>query len=274
MTIMPTDGETAPRLGEQFRLRCKVLIKNLGYAERIDRKCGLDLGVDPSLPTRNVRRPLFSPNGRTAIEFKEGLSVQVVKEAKTLEDKIVTLNRNENAEFSGIVGGIILTDVKVGNTNLRRALEHGVFCWDSRYAHFLARKIAIFQELLRTNNDLREEQLDDWTTFFMIFQPFDGFLQVKAYLFYHNSMRELTAEVAETLLARFSQIIREYDSMKVTIVIHLQLHSIAEVTEGGEQRFNELTSGNITTYAKYEHQQCWVIGYHLAPWFVYCREHQ
>ena len=271
---MPTDGETAPRLGEQFRLRCKVLVKNLGYTERIDRKFGLDLGVDPSLPARNVRRPLFSPAGRTAIDFKEGISVQVVKEAKALHDKIVTLNGDGNAEFTGIVGGIIVTDVKIGNTNLRRALDNGIFCWDSRYAHFLARKIAIFQELLKTNKDVREEQLDDWTTFFMIFEPFDRFLQVKAFLFYHNPMRELTADVAETLLERFSEITRDYDSMKITIIIHLQLHSIAEVTEGGEQRFHELTSGNITDYVKYEHQQCWVIGYHLAPWFVYCKEHQ
>jgi hypothetical protein len=272
--LMAVDGETAPRLGEKFRLRCKTLVRSLGYVERIDRKFGLDLGVDPPPPQKNLRRPSFSPSGRTAIDFKEGLSVQIVKEAKKLNDKITELNRAGNPEFSDIVGGILITDIKIGITNLRRTSNNGVFCWDSRYMHFLAKKTAVFHDLLKSNSEVRENQLDDWTTFFMIFEPFPGFVQVKAYIFYHNPLLELTSQVAEAILARFSEKISDYDSMKIRIIIHLQLHSIAEITEGGEEKFKELTTGSITDFVGYESQQCWTVDYNLAPWFVYCRENR
>jgi hypothetical protein len=270
VTKMAADGETAPRLGEQFRLRCRVLIKNLGYTEKINRKYGIDLGVDPSLPAKNLRRPPFSPNGRTAIDFKEGITLQADKEATKLQGKINTLNNAASPEFSAIKGGIIVADTKIGKTSMRKALDRGIFCWDSRYTHFLAKKNALFAQI--NNKDLREEQIGDWTTFFRTFESFQGFLQLKAFLFYHNPLNDLTAEVTETILQSFVETVKNYDSMKLPIIVHLQLHSIAEVTEGGEERFAELTSASISDYAKYERQQCWINGYHLAPWFVYCKE--
>jgi hypothetical protein len=270
---MPTDGETAPRLGEEFRVRACTLAKSLGYTERISRRFGIDLGADPPSKKKSLARPLFSPNGRTAFDFKSGIRVQIQSEAVKLRQKIDQLNRSNNPDFSSIIGGVIVTDNKVGDTDMTRALELGIHCWDIRYAHFLAKKIDIFKTLVRLNKDTKERQLDDWTTAIMNFGSYTGFMELKAFLFYHNPLQEMNAERLEALLQRLVDTVRAMTrDLNITVITHLKLHSIAEVTEGAEDRFRERTSGQIDENLRFESQACFLVSYSIAPWFIYCRE--
>jgi hypothetical protein len=270
---MPTDGETAPRLGEEFRLRACTLAKSLGYTERVGRRFGIDFGADPPSRKRNLTRPLFSPNGRTAFDFKSGIRVQIVGEADKLRRKIEQLNGANNPEFSNIAGGVIVTDNKVGGTDISRALELGVNCWDIRYAHFLAKKVGIFSAALRLNRNSKERQLDDWTTWIVNFGSYEGFMELEANLFYHDPMHEMNAQKVETILQRFTNATRSMThNLNITVIIHVRLHSIAEVTEGAEDRFKELISHQVDEYLRYEPQACFVQSYSIAPWHIYCRE--
>jgi hypothetical protein len=264
---MPTNGETAPRLGEEFRSRACTLVKNLGYVERINRKFGIDLGADIPSKKRNLARPLFSPNGRTAFDFKSGIRVNIKK-----EEKIELLNNPENAEFSNVVGGVLLTDNKLSTKDMQRALDAGIHCWDIRYAHFLAKKVEVFKTLVRLNKNPREKQLDDWTTLVPSFGSYEGFVELKAHLFYHNPFVEMNAEKIEEILREFASNSRALVSMGIPVITHMTLHSIAEVTEGAEDKFKELTSPRTNEILRFEPQACFVTSYSIAPWFIYCRE--
>jgi hypothetical protein len=268
---MSRDGETSPRLGEKFRLRACILLKNLGYAERVDRRLGIDFGADPPARRRNLLRPPFSPVGKTAFEFKSGVRVPLLVEVSKLGEKIERLNTSSNPEFASIAGGVIITDSKASNTDIARALEHHVNCWDVRYAHLLAKKVEIFRTLTRLGKTPKERLLDEWTTYFTSFGAYSGFIELKAHLFYHNPLQEMNAERVEAILNRFANVTRTLTSrLELPIVIHLKLHSASEVTEGAEDRFRELTPPQRGAVLRYESQACFIISYSSAPWFVHC----
>lgn len=270
---MPTDGEIPPRLGEEFRVRVCTLVKYLGYVERLNRKFGIDFGADCPPKKKNLIRPLFSPSGRTAFDFKSGMRVSLVSEANKLKAKIDSLNASSNPEFSNISGGVIVTDSKVGNTDISRALDAGVHCWDIRYAHFIAKKVDVFKTLVRLSKNPKERQLDEWTTFFTSFGSYTGFIELTSHLFYHNPLEEMNSAKIDALLQKFASSVRPVlISLNLPVIIHLKLHSIAEVTEGAEDKFKELTSHEINKQIRYEPQACFLVSYSLAPWFIYCRE--
>lgn len=266
---MPIDGETPPRLGGAFHARVRTLLRNLGYIEKLNKRLGLDYGADMPSRRNKLHRPLFAPNGRTAFDFKSGISINAPSEANKLGTKIEELNRTNNAEFSSIAGGVIVSDSKIGSTALRESMTRNVYCWDVRYAHFLAKKFEIFK--LAGNNVLREKQLDEWTTYLIIPGALSGFVQLRAYLFYQNPLEELSIERLDVLFDRFTRILRNYSNLGLPVIVHFKLHSIAEVAEGGEDRLKELMQGNEPN-VNYELQQCFALDYHLAPWFVYCKE--
>ena len=269
MNRMPKDGEIPPRLGGAFHARVRILLRNLGYIERLNKRLGLDYGAD--MPSRRSRlhRPLFAPNGRTAFDFKSGISISAPSEANKLETKIEELNGAHNAEFSDIMGGVIVADCKIGSTALREAMTRNVYCWDVRYAHFLAKKFEIFQ--LAANNALKEKQLDEWTTYLLIPGAMSGFVQLRAYVFYQNPLEEMSIGRLDVLFDRFTRILQNYSNLGLPVIVHFKLHSIAEVAEGGEDRLRELMRENEPNI-KYELRQCFALDYHLAPWFIYCRE--
>jgi hypothetical protein len=266
---MPHDGEVAPRLGGEFHSRACILLRKLGYTEIINKKFGLDFGVDIPSPRSRLNRPLFAPNGRTAFDFKEGLAVNVSGEAEKLKRKIDDLNNTQNAEFSGISGGVILTDNKLGLTAINKALEKNVYCWDIRFLHLLAKKLEILS-VAKSNSQLKEKQLDDWTTYLFVPESYTGFLQLNAYLFYQNPLEQLSIQGLETIFAKFTDAMSNYADLGLPLIIRFKLHSIAEIPVGAEEKLRELMTDD--SVVKYESQQCYVLGYHLAPWFIYCKE--
>jgi hypothetical protein len=273
---MSVNGETAPRLGEEFRSRASTLLKALGYIERINRRFGIDFGSDPPSKRKNLIRPLFSPDGRTAFDFKSGVQVRILTEAGRLREKIDALNSNGNPEFSNIEGGVIITDNKLSNTHIRSSLDdRQIYCWDIRYAHFLAKKVGVLKTFLRDEKKPREKQLDDWTTLLVNFGSYNDFLELAADVFYHYPLEEMNNEKVNALLQRFASYVRrQCADLNIKIIIHLRLHSIAEVTEGAIDKFRELTSPAIRLgdEIQYESNKCFIASYNSAPWFIYCQE--
>jgi hypothetical protein len=266
---MPKDGEVAPRLGGEFHSRACILLRNLGYGEIINKKLGVDFGADiPSVRSR-FSRPLFAPNGTTAFDFKEGIAVNISGEAKKLKKKIDDLNNEKNVEFSGISGGVLFTDNKIGVTAMKKALEKNVYCWDIRYLHLLAKKVQILADA-KKNTQLKEKQLDDWTTYLFVLEAYTGFLQLNAHLFYQNPMEQLSIDGLKSLFERFTGALADYSDLGLTLIVRFKLHSLAEIPVGAEEKLKELMKDD--TIVKYERQQCYALGYHLAPWHIYCRE--
>src|SRR5713226_738414 len=135
---MPVDGERAPRLGEFFRKSCIDLLGELGYDEKLSRKFGLDLISDPPKNDYSFSRFPFSPNGRTAFEFTAEVAVNVEREVGTLLDKINSVNTSGTTNYSGVKGGVLITDVAVRDELIKNAQARRVFCWDTRALAFLA----------------------------------------------------------------------------------------------------------------------------------------
>jgi hypothetical protein len=266
---MPTNGEVAPRLGGEFHSKACTLLRKLGYRELINKKFGVDFGADIPSARNRIFRPLFAPNGKTAFEFKEGISVNISSEAENLKTKIDNLNDEQNDEFSEISGGVIFTDNKVGNTARSKALERNVYCWDIRYLHLLAKKIQILTDAI-SNKQLKEKQLDDWTTYFFVPEAYPGFIQLNAYLFYHNPIEQISIEGLESIFDRFKCILADYSDLGLRLIVRFKLHSLAEIPVGAGEKLKELLEDSEVV--KYEHQQCYALSYHLAPWYVYCRE--
>lgn len=266
---MSHDGEVAPRLGGEFHSRAVILLKRLGYIEIVNKKFGLDYGADIP-PTRNkLLRPLFAPNGRTAFDFKEGIDVNLAQEARKLKTKIDTLNENHNQEFSGIEGGVIITDNKLGQTAMQRALAQNIYCWDIRLLHFLSKKIEIFAKSKNINR-LDEKRLNEWTSYVVSPESFTGFIQLTANIFYHNPIQELSLQTIDEIFNQFLLVTNNYSDLGLPLIVRLRFHSIAEIPVGGEERLKELMEDN--DLLKYEKEQCFILGYHLAPWFIYCKE--
>jgi len=270
---MPRDGETAPRLGESFHKRARTLLTALGYIEKLDRRFGIDLVADPPSTRAALLEPSFSPHGRTAFEFKSGVRVEVPAEAVKLREKIDNLNTNVNSQCSDVAGGVIVIDSKAYDAHVQSALESHVYCWDISYVHLLAKKIDIFKTWLRLNRKPKEKKLDDWTTFFMNFTSYEKFIELRTNMFYHNLLQEMTPESVEEIIQKFSsKISRMTVDMNIPVITHLRLHSSAEVTEGAENKFLELTSQPVNEYIKFETQECFIASYKTAPWFIYCKE--
>jgi hypothetical protein len=269
---MPSDGEVAPRLGEEFRSKVCVLLKALGYVERLNRKYGFDWVADPSPSRKSLIRPLFSPNGRTAFEFRLG-GISLPSAAEKLQAKINSRRNSGNTIFSNVAGGIIATDGRVSDNKIQTALGNQVYCWDTRYLHFLAKKTDIFKSLHQVRENVKEKKLDDWTTFFMNLTPYEGFMELKAHVFYQNPLEEIDTQKVENIIGKFAKKVDKITAdLSSPIYIHLKFHSLAGVAEGAESTFRDLTSSDSNSNPRYESAACFIVSYTTAPWFIYCRE--
>lgn len=269
---MPRDGEIAPRIGEEFRSKNCILLKALGYVERLNRRYGIDWVADPPLARRSLIRPLFSPNGTTAFEFRLG-GIQLPSAAERLQVKINSNRSSGRRLFSDVVGGIIATDGRISDNKIQTALENQIYCWDTRHLHFLAKKIDVFRNLHRPRGSVKERKLDDWTTFFMDLSPFTGYMELKAYIFYQNPSQEVDTNKVEDIIRKFSRKVNRITAdFSSPIIVHLKIHSLAGVAEGAESTFRELTSSETSANPKYEPAECFLVSYSTAPWFIYCRE--
>lgn len=265
---MAADGEIAPRLGGAFHTRAKILIKHLGYIEKLNRMHGIDFGADIPSKRGKLNRPLFSPNGKTAFDFKAGIRVNIATEAAALRGKIDRLNNEHNATFSNITGGVLVLDNKIGLPEIEQCVGSNIYCWDIRYLVLLAKKYEIVSSVSTLKN-LKERSLNEWTSYFLVPQIMGNFIQVKSFLFYQNPIQQLSFERLEELFEAFSRTLRSYTNLGLPIIVHFKLHSIAEIAEGGEEHLKELMhDGDGITY---ETQECYALDYHLAPWFVYCK---
>jgi hypothetical protein len=270
---MPSvDGETAPRLGEDFRSKVCILLRTLGYVERLNRQDGIDWVGDPPLARRSLIRPLFSPNGRTAFEFRLG-GISLPSVAENFHAKIGSLRDGGNPVFSNVVGGVLVTDGRISDSKIQTALESQVYCWDTRHLHFLAKKTDTFKSLHRSRQNVKEKRLDDWTTLFMNLSPYEGYMELKAYVFYQNPSQQIDTQKVENIIARFSRNVERITAdFSSPIYIHLKIHSLAGVAEGAENTFRELTFSEENSNPRYDSAACFIVSYATAPWFVYCRE--
>jgi hypothetical protein len=266
------DGETPPRLGEDFRSKVCILLRTLGYAERLNRQYGVDWVGDPPLTRRSLIRPLFSPNGRTAFEFKLG-RISLPSAAEKFHAKINSLREGGNSLFSNVVGGILVTDGRISDSKIETALESQIYCWDTRYLHFLAKKVDIFKSLHRSRQNVKEKKLDDWTTFFINLSPYEGYMELKAYIFYQNPSEQIDTQKVGNIITRFSRNVdRITADFSSPIYIHLKIYSLPGVAEGAENTFKKLTSSEENSNPRYDSAACFIVSYATAPWFVYCME--
>ena len=266
------DGELAPRLGEDSRSKVCILLRTLEYVERLNRQYGIDWVGDLPPARRSLIRPLFSPNGRTAFEFRLG-RISLPSAAEKFHTKIISLRDNGNPVFSNVAGGIIVTEDRISDNKIQEAIGSQVYCWDTRYLHFLAKKIDTFKSLHRLRETVKEKKIDDWTTFFMNLTPYDGYMELKAHIFYQNPSQEIDTQKVESTIAKLSRNIdRITADFNSPIYIHLKLHSLAGVAEGAESTFRELTSLDESSNPRYDPTACFIVSYATAPWYIYCKE--
>lgn len=268
-----TDGEIAPRLGEDFRSKVCILLGALGYVERLNRQYGIDWVGDPPPIRRSFIRPSFTPNGRIAFECRLG-EVSLPSAAVNFKAKIDALRTGGNPIFSSVTAGVLVTGGRISDRKIQTALQSQIYCWDTRYLHFLAKKTDVFRTLYRLRQNVKERRLDDWTTLFMNLSPYEGYMELEAHIFYQNPLQEVDILKVQTMIATFNRsVARVTADFSSPIYIHLKIHSLALVTEGAEATFRQITSeeeGN----PRYDSSGCFITSYATAPWFVYCEENK
>jgi hypothetical protein len=272
------DGDLPPRKGDIFQDKIIDLLCDLQYEEVTRRRFHLDFVADPAPqhvemlssgpPTKTFLRPLFSPNGKTAFEFRGGEKLQLAEAARELLGKINAINTDNSIPLKNIVGGVVVKDIKVPLREIKRiSKEHGVYVWDTNILCFLASKAMVGKKWEKAGLIAVEERLNDWATVVRCVGTYKNCLKIRSSVFYQNPFEILdldkVKEVVNLLTKRIQDITRD---ITLTTYVSLQVHSICGTTEELDKNFHGFVKKQDQGRIKYEPGESFLRGYDIAPW--------
>jgi len=276
-----SDGEAPPRKGDIFQRKITELLRDLEYKEKVLRRFGLDLIADPppekiempksGLPEKRFLRPIFSPKGRTAFEFKSGIRPRLGKIADELGEKIGKTNANPDIPIKQITGGVVVTDIKVPVKKIKETLgEYGVYLWDIDVLCFLASKVYTETLWKKLSVTVLEERLNEWTTVLRCVGTYQNCLKIKAAIYYQNPFETLELETTNDILKSFTQRVQDITKeLTLTTYVGLEVHSLGGTTEELDENFRKILKKHNLKLITYETKEASLTGYDIAPWHYF-----
>lgn len=263
---MSVDGERPPRQGQIFSNRAIALLKDLGYDEEFRSRYGLDFVANP--PKRQKISPSFSPNGRTAFEFKSGFRLNLEKECRKLNRKISSFNRHKS-RANKIAGGVIVTDTKTRLPVIQRCLtKYAIYVWDTHALCFLSSKVSIHRLWTLGSTSLKEELLTDSTVIVRQFASYRNCFKIKVAVYYQDRFSTLDLatfnELIKQLTTRCKEIVRETG---IRTYVTPVFHSLAEIGHEVEENFRRILQDASSGFITYETGSAQLVSYESAPWY-------
>ena len=269
---MTTDGERAPRIGEQFRNSAKELLKHLGYQEVFSGNMGLDFVAEVPPTDYKFNRPCFSPNGVTAFEFTAETGVNIRNRRERLRDVINTYNSLPQPQCT-IEGGVLVVDTKIGNSIIEESSNSNVYCWDHRHLNFLTAKCRLWSDWipedrrLRSTHGFSEREVDSMITSFKVIKPMEGFHDVYIAIFHHSPIAVLSISEAHRFLTPILEPIKANANKEaLDTVLHLQMHVAGEIESGLLYDFTDTLTNYVDDFVRLQEESCRINYYGCAPW--------
>lgn len=273
-----SDGEAPPRKGDIFQRKVIELLRDLEYQEKVRRRFGLDFIADSppekiemprsGLPEKRFLRPFFSPKGRTAFEFKAGIRLRLEKIAEELSEKIDKINADPEIPVKEIIGGVVVTDIKVPIKKTKKTLsKYGIYIWDIDMLCFLASKVCTETVWKKSGVTVLEERLNDWTTVLRCVGTYPNCLEIKAAIYYQNPFKMLELETTDDILESLTQRVQDITKeLTLTTYVGLEVHSLSGTTEELDENFRKILKKHNLELIKYTAKEPSLTGYDIAPW--------
>lgn len=223
------------------------------------------------LPEKTFLRPSFSPKGRTAFEFKAGARLQLEKVAEQLNGKLSKINVDQEMPISGIVGGVVVTDIRVPLRTAKKNLrDFGVYIWDINTLCFLASKIIAKKLWRKPGVTIMEEKLTEWATVLRSVGTYRNCLKIKAAVYFQNPFKELDLDETKNLLGLLTQRVQEL-TKEITLMtyVDLEVHSISGTTEALDENFHRIVKRYNQNLIAYAAEDALLMGYNIAPWHCF-----
>lgn len=257
-------GERGNSQGKLFQETCKFILEKLGYTE-LDSgsEFNLDSIQEPPI-SKSMLRPEFSPSGVVAFEFKSGSEYNDA-EIDKLSKKIPLTVKEFNT-----VGGIIISDIRIGENSYKKALESKIFLWDVRDMCFLTSRIGLFNKLSEKGS-VKEQELAENTTFLWSIHknssdPYKKFSTGDLVILFHSPIRDLNLKTIQTVMDKINSIILEKCKnipllpLKLGISIHSRGFINDDVRSNFEPILNNISNDDLSYSLKN------MFTYHTAPW--------
>jgi len=271
-------GDLPPRKGDIFQSKIVELLCDLGYEEKTRRRFGLDFIADSppeqirmsssGLPAKTFLRPLFSPKGTTAFEFRGGEHLQLKEAAKELSEKIGKVSSNDEIPLKNIAGGVIVKDIKVPTREIKKTLDtHEIHVWDTNILSILASKVFTKKSWEKAGIIILEEKLDEWTTVLRCAGTYRNCLRFKTAIFYQNPFEVLDLDKMRGILKLLTRRVQDITTdTTLATYVRLDVHSLSGTTEELDENFHKTIMKHDQGRIKYEVQEALLRGYDIAPW--------
>jgi len=274
-------GDLPPRKGDVFQKKLIELICDLEYKEICRRRFGLDFVAEPppekidipkgGVPQKVFLRPMFSPMGKTAFEFKAGAKLQLDQICEDLNEKIKKINANKRISVAGIAGGVIATDTKVPSREIKKTLEkHNVYLWDISILCFLTSKVFIRRKWAKPRVAIFEEKINEWASIMRCIGTYtrSNCLKFNVALYYQNPFIPLDLEMTEEMLSLITQRIQEIvRDLTLPTYVGLEVHSLSGTTEEVEENFRKIVKAQSQGLISYVEEEASLTCYDIAPWY-------
>jgi len=266
-------GDQAVRKGEVFQNKIVQLLCDLGYQEETRKKYGLDFVATPPVKSEQLLRPIYSPLGKTAFEFRDRLQLQPDKTAEELNNKIAKINTNKRHPLKNIDGGVVITDLKLSPSIIETIKQKsGIYFWDSKIQAFLASKIFIKDMLAKFELTVLEERLDDWTTALWCLRTYriSNCLRMEVTMYYHNPYQPLDLENSDRMLNLLNNMVKDkIEKTKMRTYIGLNVCSVAGIDEDLERNFSKILKKHNNNLIIYEPEDAKLWSFESAFWYYF-----
>jgi hypothetical protein len=276
-------GDVPPRKGDIFQRKIIELLSDLEYQEICRRRFRFDFVADPPLekidipksgiPDKAFLRPMFSPKGKTAFEFKAGAKLHLDKIAQELDGKIKDINADGHASVKDVVGGIIVTDIRIPSREIHRIFEkYRMYLWDLSTLCFLASKVFTRKTWTKQHVIVLEEQLNEWTTTLRCIGTYSqsNCLKINVAMYYQNPFEPLelqeTEETLKLLTERIQEIVRE---ITLPTYVGLEVHSLSGSVEELDENFDKILEKQNQKSITFVREEALLTGYDIAPWHYF-----
>jgi hypothetical protein len=223
------------------------------------------------LPEKRFLRPIFSPKGRTAFEFKSGFRLRLEKIADELGEKIGKINADLNIPVKQITGGVVVTDIKVPVKKMKKTLgEYGIYLWDIDILCFLASKVYTETLWKKLGVTVLEERLNKWTTVLRCVGTYQNCLKIKAAIYYQNPFEALGLETTKGILESLTQRVKDITKeLTLKTYVGLEVHSLSGTVEELDENFRKILKKHNLELITYEAKEASLTGYDIAPWHYF-----